>query len=166
MLKKKPKNNYAFIDSNNLYRSIHKQGWKLDFSRFRKYLYDKYDVGKALLFIGYVPTNQSLYKSLQQEGYVVIFKPTLILPNGKPKGNTDAELVMHAMIEYQNYDKAVIVAGDGDYHCLVEYLTKQKKLLRLIIPDRYRYSSLLTKFSPDTVFLNDLQKKLEYKRRV
>lgn len=102
---KKYKNSYAFIDSQNLNLSIHEQGWLLDFKRFRKYLDDKYGVRKAFLFIGYIPTNQNLYISLQSYGYILVFKPTLILPSGKPKGNVDAELVMHAMIEYPNYEK-------------------------------------------------------------
>ncbi len=47
---KTTKNNYAFIDSQNLNLSIRDQGWKLDFKRFRRYLYDKYDVSKAFLY--------------------------------------------------------------------------------------------------------------------
>jgi uncharacterized LabA/DUF88 family protein len=39
--------------------------------------------------------------------------------NGKIRGNDDAELVLHAMIDIQNYEKAVIVSGDGDFHCLI-----------------------------------------------
>ena len=45
----------------------------------------------------------------------------------------DAELVLHAMIEYPNYDKAIVVSGDGDFHCLIEYLEKQGKLARVLI---------------------------------
>jgi len=156
-------NNYAFIDSQNVNLSVRDQGWKLDFAKFRVYLTDKYYVKKAFIFIGFVPTNQSLYTSLQNQGYVLIFKPTLILPSGKPKGNVDGELILHAMIEWPNYDKAVIVAGDGDYYCLVEYLKKQSKLKKLIIPNRHDYSSLLSKFVPDMAFVTDLRGKLEYK---
>lgn len=156
-------NNYAFIDIQNLNLAILDQGWKLSWKKFRQYLTDKYSVTKAFVFIGYVPTNQSLYTALQQKGYLVIFKPTLILPNGKPKGNTDAELVLHTMIEYPNYDRAVIVAGDGDYYCLVEYLKKQGKLKKLMIPNRLEYSFLLRKFVQDMAFVSDLQGKLEYK---
>ncbi len=47
----KNKNNYAFIDSQNLNLSIKDQGWALDFKRFREYLKDKYGVIKAFLFI-------------------------------------------------------------------------------------------------------------------
>jgi len=155
--------NYAFIDSQNLNLSIRDQGWQIDFKRFRKYLEDKYCIKKAFIFIGYIPTNQSLYTSLQEYGYILIFKPTLLLPGGKVKGNIDAELVLHAMIEYTNYDKAVIVTGDGDFHCLIEYFKKQVKLERLIIPNRYKFSSLLRKFAKDMVFMSDLRAKLEYK---
>ena len=158
------KDNYAFIDGQNLNLSIRDLGWILNFKRFRVYLKDKYAIAKAFIFIGYVPTNQSLYTSLQKDGYILIFKPTLQLPDGKVKGNIDAELVLHAMIEYPNYDKALIVTGDGDFYCLVEYLKKQNKLLKLIVPNQKKYSSLLRKFMDDIVFMNNLKGKLEYKR--
>ena len=158
----KPQNNYAFIDSQNLNLSIRSQGWTLDFRKLRQYLHDKYGIGKAFLFIGYVYRNQDLYTGLQKDGYIVVFKPTLKLPSGKVKGNVDAELVLHAMIEYDNYDKALIVTGDGDFYCLVDYLTKNGKLLKLMIPDMYNFSSLFRKMRPHMVFMNDLRGKLEY----
>lgn len=157
-------NNYAFIDSQNLNLGIKEQGWSLDFKRFRVYLQEKYGVTKAFLFIGYIPTNQSLYTTLQSFGYILVFKPTLQGAKGKIKGNVDAELVLHAMKEVPNYDKALIVSGDGDFCCLIEYLKKMNKLLNLMIPDVNQYSSLLRKFSPDIVFMNNLRGKLEYKK--
>lgn len=154
--------NYAFIDSQNLNLSVKQQGWTLDFRRFRKYLEDKYQITKAFLFIGYVPQNQSLYINLQKDRYILVFKPTLTLPDGRVKGNVDAELVLHAMIEYRNYDKALIVTGDGDFYCLVEYLLKNDKLSKLMIPDRRSYSSLFRKLMSHVVFVSDLRKKLEF----
>ena len=155
-------NNYAFIDSQNLNLAIREQGWALDFKRFRVYLKDKYHAAKAFVFIGYIATNESLYTSLQEYGYILVFKPTLYLPDGKVKGNIDAELVLHTMIEYPNFDKAVIVTGDGDFYCLIDYLKRQNKLERLVIPNRNKFSSLLRKFAPEMVFMNDLQEKLRY----
>jgi len=149
---KAKKNNYAFIDSQNLNLAIREQGWILDFCKFRKYLYDKYDIAKAFLFIGFVPQNQALYTNLQKEGYLLVFKPTLTLPSGKVKGNVDAELVLHAMIEYRNYEKALIVTGDGDFYCLVDYLIKTNKLLKLMIPDRNSFSSLYRKVMPHCIY--------------
>jgi uncharacterized LabA/DUF88 family protein len=157
--------NYAFIDSQNLNLSIRDQGWVLDFRKFRKYLEDKYSIVKAFLFIGYVPQNQALYTKLQDDGYILVFKPTLILPDGKVKGNIDAELVLHAMIEINNYSKALIVTGDGDFYCLVDYLRKKNKLLRLMIPNKHKFSSLLSKLMEHIVFMNDLRGKLEHLKR-
>ena len=157
-------NNYAFIDSQNVNLAIRDQGWILDFRRFRKYLKDKYNITNAFIFIGYIDTNQNLQTSLQKDGYILIFKPTLTLPDGKAKGNVDAELVLHTMVEYPNYDKALLVSGDGDFYCLVDYLKGKDKLLKLMIPNRNRYSSLLRKFSKEMVFMNDLRGKLEYRR--
>jgi uncharacterized LabA/DUF88 family protein len=161
----KGRNNYAFIDSQNLNLAIRDQGWMLDFGRFRKYLADKYGVTKAYLFIGYLPTNQNLYTALQQQGYILIFKPTLLLSDGRVKGNVDAELVLHTMIEYPNYEKAVIVSGDGDFHCLIKCLRDRHKLEKLIIPNQQKFSSLLREFVPkDVVFMNNLRGKLEYRK--
>ena len=161
---KKPQNNYAFIDSQNLNLSIRSQRWILDFTKFRQYLSRKYGVTKAFLFIGYVYENQDLYTSLQKDGFILVFKPTLKLPNGRVKGNVDAELVLHAMIEYKNYDKALIVTGDGDFYCLVDYLRKNDKLLKLMIPNKNRFSSLFRKMMPHIVFMNNLRGKLEYNK--
>ncbi len=163
-MESKTQKNYAFIDSQNLNLSIRSQGWMLDFKRFRVYLKDKYSVTKAFLFIGYVSTNQDLYISLQEYGFILVFKPTLNLPSGKVKGNVDAELVLHTMIEYQNYDKALIVSGDGDFYCLIDYLAKRNKLLKLMVPDRTKYSSLLRKFMNSIVFMNELKGKLVYRK--
>jgi uncharacterized LabA/DUF88 family protein len=157
--------NFAFIDSQNLNLSIQDQGWRLDFRRFRVYLKDKYKIQKAFLFIGYLPSNQHFYSVLQQYGYILIFKPTLEKPDGQIKGNVDAELVLHAMIEYPNYHQALIITGDGDFYCLVDYLFKKDKLSRLLIPNVYKYSRLLKPFAPNKVdFMNNLRNKLEYKK--
>jgi uncharacterized LabA/DUF88 family protein len=155
-------NNYAFIDSQNVNLAIRDQGWILDFKRFRRYLQDKYQINKAFIFIGYVTLNEDLYTALQKDGYILIFKPTLTLPSGKVKGNVDAELVLHTMIEYPNFDRALIVSGDGDFYCLIDYLIKKSKLLKLMIPNEKKFSSLFRKLMPYIVFMNNLKDKLEY----
>jgi len=165
-MKQKREVNYAFIDSQNLNLSIQELGWKLNFARFRVYLKDKYAVEKAFLFIGYIEGNSTLYKMFQEMGYICIFKPTLKYKDGTTKGNCDAELVLHTMIELPNYDQAVIVTGDGDFHCLVEHLIKQKKLKKLLIPNQNKYSALLKRFeSGYLAFVSGLKQKLIYKKK-
>jgi len=98
---------FVFVDASNLFYGGEKSlGWKIDFRKFRVYLKEKYGVEKAYLFIGYVPENQNLYRSLQEFGYVLIFKPIMRNSDGDVKGNVDAELVLQVMIDYNRYEKA------------------------------------------------------------
>ncbi len=159
-------NNFAFIDSQNLNLGIRDAGWQLDFARFRVYLKEKYGVTKAYLFIGYIENNQSLYTALQNFGYVLVFKHVLEYQPGKVKGNVDAELVLHTMIEWQNYDGAVIVSGDGDFHCLVTHHIEQDKLCKVLVPNQKKYSALLKKIpSGYLAFVSDLRKRVEFRKR-
>ena len=155
-------NNYAFIDSQNLNLAVQDLGWKLNFKKFRVFLRDKYKVNKAFLFMGYVTGNEMMYTSLQNAGYILIFKPTLD-KNGIIKGNCDAELVLRCMIEFDNFDKAIIVSGDGDFHCLVEHLEEHKKLLKIGIPNKKQYSSLLRKYAEFFFYISDHANKLQYR---
>jgi uncharacterized LabA/DUF88 family protein len=158
---------YAFIDSQNLNLGVRSQGWKLDWSKFRQYLRNKYHVSKAYLCIGQIPGNESLYTFLQECGFILIFKPTFERHEGDKvviKGNVDAELVMHTMIHLRHFDQVVIVSGDGDFHCLIEYLATQKKLLKVLAPTKH-YSGLLRKFNQNNyiVRIDQLRRSLEYK---
>jgi uncharacterized LabA/DUF88 family protein len=165
MLSKQLKN-YAFIDSQNLNLGIKSLGWKLDFRRFRIYLREKYKVLTAYLFLGFIPQNQDLYSSLQKSGYVLIFKPVLPNKDGNHKGNVDADLVLRAMIDYNNYEKAVIVTSDGDFYCLVKYLYENDKLKMVLSPYVKTCSSLLKNSAKEKiVFMDNLRGKLEYKRK-
>lgn len=165
-----PSNIYAFIDSQNLNLGTSKDlyrkskniysGWKLDFQKFFIYLKEKYKVSKAFLFIGYIEKNEKLYSRLKSFGYKIIFKPTLESHDGNTKGNVDAELVLHSMIQFANYDKAIIVSGDGDFYCLIEYLEENRKLDKVLIPNHNSYSSLLLRFKKFLRPLNNLRNKL------
>ena len=167
---------YVFIDSQNLNLGVKNDltdkngvkfytGWKLNFKKFYFYLKSKYNVTKAIIFIGKVAGNEPLYNYLRSIGYEIEYKPTFtrINGNGDPetKGNVDAELVLHTMIELSNYDQAIIVAGDGDYFCLIEYLERIGKLLHIIIPNKYRYSKLLKPYRKYMVFVTDLEANLK-----
>lgn len=168
------KANYAFIDSQNLNLGIQRAGWKLDWKKFRVFLKEKYNVENAYMFIGYLPENEDLYNQMHEAGYLVALKPTLEMfataeeqareDKDKPptKGNVDAELVMFVMKELPNYDKAIIVSGDGDFYSLIEYLKDRKKLLHIMTPN-WRYSTLLKPFESYIIRLDTLRDELSYR---
>lgn len=169
-------NAYAFIDSQNLNLGTQKAGWKMDWRRFRQYLFEKYNVTKAYMFIGYVPEFEQMYQQLHEAGYLIVLKPTSDLSKATPedgdkdkpedkkpiKGNIDADLVLWAMKEFNNYDKAILVSGDGDFHGLLEYLHQQDKLLHIMTPN-WQYSQLLKEFDEHIIRLDQLKAQLQYK---
>jgi uncharacterized LabA/DUF88 family protein len=93
-------------------------------------------------------------------------------PTGKPatpertivKGNIDADLVLYAMKEIANYDKAIIVSGDGDFFGLVEHLEQQQKLANIMTPN-WQYSTLLKPFEQNIIRLDQLRRQLSYHDR-
>ena len=68
-LVKQERNNYAFIDGQNLYMGTAKRAvdpWKINLTRFRGYLQEKYNVVKAFYFLGYLDESQEvLYERVQ-----------------------------------------------------------------------------------------------------
>ena len=61
----------------------------------------------------------------------------------------------------------MIVSGDGDFYCLIEYLLQKDKLEMVLVPDEVKYSALLKKLSKSDKnifeFLNRKKNKLEFK---
>lgn len=181
-LQPKRKGSYAFIDSQNLNIGVQKFGWKMDWIKFRKFLAEEYNVTKAFMFIGYVPEFESLYDQMHDAGYLVVLKPTydMTKPQADPhtsqsdqhgkheeeekkpvKGNIDADLVLWAMKEMSNYDKAVLVSGDGDFYSLIEYLESKKRLHKILTPS-FQYSQLFNKYEQYIDRLDQHKRELRY----
>ena len=157
------KGNYAFIDGQNLNMGIKKLGWNLDFRKFHYHLQRKYNVTKAYFFLGMVEDQADLYANLQSMGYNLVLKPLVEHKEGTVKGNIDADLVLHTMIEYPNYEKAIVISGDGDFYGLYEYLQNKNKLGRIVVPNR-QFSTLLNSFLPHIDRLDGLKRHLAYKK--
>lgn len=148
--------NYAFIDGQNLYMGTAKldvNPWKIDLVRFRLYLEKKYHVGKAFYFLGYVQeANQELYESIQNAGFVLIFRehnPAMI---GKKKGNVDSDIIFHIMkkmYKKEDFEKIILVSGDGDYKLVVDFLVEENKFRKILFPNKKFASSLYKKLGSE-----------------
>jgi uncharacterized LabA/DUF88 family protein len=155
--------NCAFIDSQNLYRGVKSLGWALDWRKFRVYLREKYAVGRAYLFLGFVAGYSHIYEQLREAGFVLKFKPTVPGGKGEIKGNIDADLVLQAMIDYEKYAKAVIVTSDGDFYSLASYLYENEKLEIVLSPYLRNCSSLLIKSARNKIeFLDRFRSQLQF----
>ena len=140
--------NLAYIDGANLYKGVEELGWKLDYKRFRTWLYEKYKVKKAFIFIGMIPKYKNIYTDLQECGFTLVFKEVVYDDKtGKPKGNCDADLVLRAARDTYESDfgKTIIVASDGDYASLVEFLKEKGQLGTILSPNKPEKCSILLK---------------------
>lgn len=143
-------------------------GWNLDYRKFRVYLRDKYKIGKAYLFIGFISQHQDLYRSLQQDGYILRFKPVLLNNKSGAKGNVDGDMILQIVRDYyeNQFNKAVLVTSDGDFYSTVKFLYETRSLEKVISPHRATCSTLLKLQAKEKiVFIDNLWKKLGYKKK-
>jgi len=73
---------------------------------------------------------------------------------------------MRKIAEKEDFDKIILVSGDGDYFRMVQYLIEKDKFERLLAPNEERMSSLYRTLEPKYyAFLNreTTRNKIEYK---
>ncbi len=140
--------NLAFVDGQNLYMSISKaqRPWRIDLARFRVYLRQKYRVGKAYYFLGFMKEEQQeLYDEIQGAGFILQFKEHNAAMQGQKKGNVDTTIVFNIMkrlYNRENFNKIVLVSGDGDYKMLVDFLINEGRFEKILFPNSKKASSL------------------------
>lgn len=144
-------NNYAFIDGQNLYLGTtqSEDPWKIDLYKFRVYLEKKYNVTKAYYFLGIVDEERNdLYAKIQDAGFIVIFRQHNLNMLGKKKGNVDSDIIFNIMkkiYKQEAFDNIVLVAGDGDYKLLVDFLIEENRFKKVLFPNKKCASSLYKK---------------------
>ena len=145
-----------YIDGNNLYRSAKELGYEINYKKINGWLRQKYNADSIYLFIGLVPDRIKFYEHLQECGFILIFKQTIPVA-GKIKGNCDAELVLKTVSDFYTkaYDSCILVTGDGDFGCLVEFLKENKVIDKVIAPDENKCSILIKNKNIEITFLND-----------
>lgn len=63
------------------------------------------------------------------------------------KGNCDAELVLKTVSDFyqKSFEMCLLVTGDGDFGCLVEFLEDNQALKGVIAPDEKKCSFFVAK---------------------
>ncbi len=159
----KPRN-IAYIDGQNLHMGTVKTtpSWLIDLARFRVYLNYKFDVDRAYYYLGYVQegaTYERLYETIQQAGFILVFREHNSSMLGRKKGNVDADIIFSVMKRLylkDKFNKLVLVSGDGDYKMMVDFLIEQGKFAKMLFPNRRFSSSLYKSLSRNYyVYLDD-----------
>ena len=146
----------VYIDATNLYKGVESLGKKIDYKKFKIWLLHKYNASEVILFMGFLPEQKKMYNSFEKMGYSLIFKET-VMQGGRAKGNADAEMVLQCArdtYEKKSYN-AVLISGDGDFSCLVDFLEEKNKFTTIIIPNRKYCSYLLRKKNISLTYIQD-----------
>jgi uncharacterized LabA/DUF88 family protein len=157
MTNPKAYNNYAYIDGQNLHMGTSKSvpSWAVDLKRLRVYLSEKYSVSKAFYYLGYIQVGvvaEKLYEEIQSAGFVLVFRQHNSAMLGKKKGNVDSDIIFNVMKRIQlaeNFDKVVLVSGDGDYKMLVDFLIEIGRFKKILFPNKKFSSSLYKEISSE-----------------
>lgn len=125
--------------------------WTIDMRKLRKYLFEKYHVIKAYLFMGAFEIKyQDRYVAFQDCGFITVFREHGANLKGKKKGNVDVDVVFEMMRDNftsAQMEKAILVSGDGDYFRTVDYLLGMDKLEKVLLPSHVNASSLYKQLS-------------------
>ena len=145
-----------YIDGNNLYRGAKELGFDIDYKKFRGWLRQKYNPQNIYLFIGLVPDRVKFYEHLQECGFILVFKQTISVGE-TIKGNCDAELVLKTVSDFYTkaFEKCILVTGDGDFGCLIEFLIDNSAFDKVLAPDINKCSFLLRNKTNKITFLNN-----------
>jgi uncharacterized LabA/DUF88 family protein len=156
---------FMYIDGNNLYRAAKELGFQIEYKKFRGWLRQKYNPAAVYIFIGFLPTRRTFYEYLRACKFILIFKQTVSV-GGVIKGNCDAELVLQAVSDFyvKSYSSCVLITGDGDFGCLVQFLIEHSVLERLLVPDMRKCSILLKNKNTEITSLNEQYHKFSTRR--
>jgi uncharacterized LabA/DUF88 family protein len=126
-----------FVDGANFFY-MQKDGlkWFADPKRIREYIEKtRGEVVDAIYYVGVQSPpevkDEKYLKSLPYMGYSVIKKDikTIYTLDGniKQKANLDIEIVLDMFNTIDNYDMAVLISGDGDFHRALDLLKARGK---------------------------------------
>jgi uncharacterized LabA/DUF88 family protein len=117
-----------FIDGANLFYAAAHLNIDIDYTKLLYYLIKGRRLVRAYFYTGVDRTNekqQSFLMWMRHNGYRVITKDVIQLPDGSKKANLDVEIAVDMMKLASYCDGAVLVSGDGDLAYVVNALSYQ-----------------------------------------
>lgn len=106
-----------FIDGSNLFYAALQLGIEIDYTKLLCRLTSGSRLLRSFFYTGVDPTNekqQGFLLWMRRNGYRVITKDLVQLPDGSKKANLDVEIAVDMMSLVGAYDTAILVSGDGD----------------------------------------------------
>lgn len=106
-----------FIDGSNLFYAALQLGIEIDYAKLLSRLTGGSRLLRSFFYTGVDRNNekqQGFLLWMRRNGYRVISKDLVQLPDGSKKANLDVEIAVDMMSLVGSYDTAILVSGDGD----------------------------------------------------
>lgn len=117
-----------FIDSSLLFYSALQLGIEIDYRKFLENLTSEKSVLGTFYYTGVDQTNEKhkqFLTWLRRNGYRVISKDLVELPDGSKEANLNVEIAIDMLSLVNSYDRAILVSGDGDLSYVVDKISSQ-----------------------------------------
>lgn len=171
-----------FIDASNIHYYLVKEGWRIDWKKFKVFCENRYESPKYFYYEG-VPSKaqyfdihpehslpqfiqakkdkMNYFKFLKSISFKIRHKPVgRVYDNTagefKHKCNFDVELTIDALDGMDHYDLFVLFSGDGDFVRLIKYL-KGKRKKTVVIAPYDRLSDNLEEAANQVIYLEDMR---------
>ena len=117
-----------FVDGSNLFYAALQLNIEIDYTKLLARLTGGSRLLRSFFYTGVDRTNekqQGFLLWMRRNGYRVIAKDLIQLPDGSKKANLDVEIAVDMMALVGSYDTAVLVSGDGDLAYAVNAVSYQ-----------------------------------------
>jgi len=160
---------YAFVDSANIvYRGSDNSPWKIDLKKLIKYLNERFNATRVFFYGGVDNRNKvqvRLYENMKKWGYEMRLNPVKHFMNNRgefyPKADVDSRMTFDMMKYLLDYDRVIVMTGDGDFFWVLEHLMTYKDCVWILASPRKTAKELRRLVAHRFINLDDTRKYLE-----
>jgi len=160
-----------FVDGANMFYTQKKGlGWFFDPAKLLRVLKADDDLTDAYWFMGMKqppdPRDENFVRFLAYAGYVVRTKGLKTIYDSETgettqKANLDVEIVMDMFNTVDNFDKVILLSGDGDFERALELLRSRGKEICVVSTQNWIAAELRMAVGSHFLDLQDLRDKIE-----
>jgi uncharacterized LabA/DUF88 family protein len=118
----------VFIDGSNLFYAAFQLGIEVDYAKLLKQLVGDRRLLRAYFYTGVDPDNdkqKGFLMWMRHNGYRVMTKDLVQLPDGTKKANLDVEIVIDMITMAQHCQSIILLSGDGDLSYALDSISYQ-----------------------------------------
>ncbi|NJN29602.1 MAG: NYN domain-containing protein [Synechococcales cyanobacterium RM1_1_8] len=161
-----------FIDGSNLFYAALQLGMEIDYTKLLVRLTGGSRLLRSFFYTGVDRSNekqQGFLLWMRRNGYRVISKDLVQLPDGSKKANLDVEIAVDMMALVGSYDTAVLVSGDGDLAYAVDAVSYRGVRVEVVSLRSMTSDSLINvadRYMDLEQIKGDIQKNSRYPHRI